>query len=107
MTKQPLISVSEGIFNRHSDLPSVSFKFGIDENCKNFDLQNFMNQICHKLKVPMKDLTVKQVQEGSAILEVDIFNKLETSDKKLKLKMIYNMVADEDDFQKELGTMKI
>ncbi|UJR12099.1 hypothetical protein I4U23_016277 [Adineta vaga] len=107
MTKQPLISVSEEIFNRHVELPSVSLKFGVDENCKQFNLKSFIHQICAKFKLTMKDLLVKKIQEGSAILEVDIFDKFETPDKKLKLKMIYNTMVNNEELQKELGRMKI
>ncbi len=48
---------------------------------------------------------IKQIQIGSAILEAEIYNKFESSDKKLHLKMIYNKFTEK--LKRELGKMKI
>jgi hypothetical protein len=57
------------------------------------------------LNLQINDILVKQIQIGSTIIEAEIDNKLESSDKKLNLKMIYNKLTDK--LKKYFGKMKV
>ncbi|CAF1264844.1 unnamed protein product, partial [Didymodactylos carnosus] len=106
LTEQPLISVSDEVLDNNIELPSSSIKFGIDEDCNEFDLRDFLSKFCDKfLNLKMSDITVKQIQSGSAILEAEIYNKFESKDKKLSLKMIYHSLTHK--VLKALGKMKV
>jgi hypothetical protein len=105
MTERPLISVSEEIFDNDNELTSSLLKFGIDEDCNQFNLQAFLNEVCKKLNLDINDITIKKIQNGSAILEAEINDKLESKSIKLKLKMLYESLTDK--LQEELGKLKI
>ena len=105
LTHQPLISIPDEVFDDHTKLASTSLKFGIDENCDQFKLQEFLTVFCDKTNLTMNDITVKRIQAGSAIVEAEIYNKLESKDKKLKIKMICDRLTDKE--KDNLGEMKI
>jgi hypothetical protein len=86
-------------------MPSSSIKFGIDEDCNKFNLKDFLSKICDKLNLKMNDIVVKQIQVGSAILEAEIYNKFESNDKKLHLKMICQKFTNK--IKEEFGIMKV
>jgi hypothetical protein len=78
---------------------------GIDEDYDKFDLQDFLIKLCKKLNLEKTDIVIKQIQPGSVIIQAEIYNKFESDDKKLHLKMIYQKLTDKE--QKELAKMKI
>jgi hypothetical protein len=105
MTERPLISVSDEIFDNNVEQTAQIFKFGIDEDCNQFNLQEFLNKVCGILNINKTDITIKKIQNGSAILEAEINDKLESKSIKLKLKMIYESLTDK--LQEELGKLKV
>ena len=105
LTKQPLISVADEVFDKNTAIPSACIKFGIDEDPSKFDLGTFLGQICDKLKLKNSDIKVEQIQTGSAIIQADLFDKFEASDKKLSVQMVVDIITDE--FKKLLGKMKV
>jgi hypothetical protein len=105
LTERPLISVSDELFDDDTELTSPLLKFGIDEDCNQFNLQEFLVKVCEMLNISINDITIKQIQNGSAIVETEIYNKLESKEKKLKIKMIYNLLTDK--LQEQLGKLKM
>ena len=105
LTQLPLISVADEVFDKKIDMPSASIKFGIDEDCTKFDLRTFLSQICDKFKLKPTDIKVDRIQAGSTILQADIFDKFESSGKKLSIQMVIDTITDE--FKKMLGKMKV
>ncbi|CAF1003852.1 unnamed protein product [Rotaria sordida] len=65
----------------------------------------FYRKFCDKLDLDINDIAIKQIQSGSAILEVEIYNRLESNDKKLRLKMIHHKLTDK--LKSKLAKMKI
>ncbi|UJR08049.1 hypothetical protein I4U23_012326 [Adineta vaga] len=104
LTKQPLISVANEIFDKHTKVTS-SLVFGIDEDCKTFELQPFLESFCKKFKLKMKDIVVKQIQQGSAIVHLDVLDKIESKEKNVCLNLIYHSLTDES--RQELGKTKM
>lgn len=80
-------------------------KLGIDENLNSFNLDEFWNQFCSKLGFSNDDVSIKRIQKGSAILEVEINDKLQNSSAKLKIKMICHSLTEK--LKTELGKMKL
>jgi hypothetical protein len=105
LTEQPLITVPDEVLDNNTELPASSIKFGIDEDCNKFDLRNFLSKFCNKVDLKMNDIVIKQIQSGSAILEAEIYNKFDSNDKKLRLKMIYHKLTDK--LKEELAKMKV
>ncbi|CAF3086825.1 unnamed protein product [Rotaria socialis] len=105
MTKRPLISVSDEIFDHNVAIESLILKFGIDEDCHQFKLQNFLNNICSMLNITMHDISIKNIQNGSAILETEIFGKLESKDKALKIRVMYESLTDK--MQEEIAKLNV
>ena len=89
LTNEPLIAVPEEIFDNKTELTSTSMKFAIDEACDRFNLKDFLNKFCDKTNLTMKDIAVRKIQVGSSVVEMDIFDKVEPNQKKIKLKLIY------------------
>ncbi|CAF2838103.1 unnamed protein product [Rotaria sp. Silwood2] len=94
LKKQPLISIPDEIFDSTTELQSSSIKLGIDEDCQTFDLRDFLKKFCDILNIEVNDISIKKRQAGSAILEVTIYGKFKSTDKKLSVKMIYDMLTD-------------
>jgi hypothetical protein len=46
--------------------------FGIDEDCNQFNLQEFLNKVCELLNININDIKIKKIQNGSAIIETEI-----------------------------------
>jgi len=65
-------------------------KFGIDEDCSQFSLQNFLNTVCTLLKISTDDISVRKIESGSTIIETVLNDKLQTKEKQLKFQLIYN-----------------
>ncbi|CAF1287756.1 unnamed protein product, partial [Rotaria sp. Silwood1] len=105
LTKQPLISVSDEILDSTIELQSSSIKLGIDEDCHKFDLRDFLKKFCDTLNLEINDISVQKIQAGSAILEATIYDKLKSSNKKTRLKMICNKLTDK--LQTQLAQMNI
>ncbi|CAF1340775.1 unnamed protein product [Rotaria sordida] len=105
LTKQPLVSICDEIFDNSIELQSSSIKFGIDEDYRAFDLRDFLRKFCNKLNLKINDIAVKRIQIGSVILETEIYNKLESYDKRPRLKMIAHKLTDA--LQEELAKMNI
>ncbi|CAF0874418.1 unnamed protein product [Rotaria sordida] len=105
LTGQPLISVAEEVFDSSTELTTSSLKLCIDEDCNQFDLQGFITKFCGKINLTMKDILIKKIQVGSCILEADIFNKFESNDKKLSLKMICKSITNK--LREEFSKMRI
>ncbi|CAF1566850.1 unnamed protein product, partial [Rotaria sordida] len=61
LTKQPLISVSDEIFDNNLELQSPSIKFGIDEDYHKFNLRDFLKKFCDNLNLEINDIVVKQI----------------------------------------------
>ncbi|CAM4805580.1 unnamed protein product [Rotaria magnacalcarata] len=105
MTKRPLISVSDEIFDRNVAIESLILKFGIDEDCHQFRLQTFLNNVCSILNITMHDISINNIQYGSTILETEIFGKLESKDKALKIRVMYESLTDK--MQEELAKLNV
>ncbi|CAF4557914.1 unnamed protein product [Rotaria socialis] len=86
LTQESLISIAPEVFHSNIELASTFIKVGIGKDCNDFDLKDFLNKFCHKLNLPMDYITVKHIQTGSSILEAEICNKFESSDKKIIFK---------------------
>lgn len=86
-------------------MPSSSIKIGIDVDHTKFDLRSFLNQFCEATDLSINDIEMKQIQTGSAILEAEIFNKIETGDKKIRVQMFVRKLTDK--LKEYLGIMKI
>ena len=105
MTERPLISVSDEIFDNNLELTTSLLTFGVDEDCNKLNLLEFLNKICEALNININDMKIRKIQNSSAIIETEIYDKLESKDKKLKLKMVYKSLTDE--LQQKLGKMSI
>jgi hypothetical protein len=64
-----------------------------------------MDKLCSKLNLKPNDIVIKKIQQGSAILEAEIYNKFQSGDKKVHLKMIYKSLTEK--LKRELAKMKI
>ena len=109
-TERPLIIVGDEILN-HDDggtnsLEISVLKFGIDEDCSQFSLQNFLNTVCTLLQISTDDISVRKIESGSTIIETVLNDKLQTKEKQLKFQLIYQLLPNID-FQKELGKLKM
>ncbi len=100
-----MISISHEILDDDTELVDSLLKFGIDEDCDQLNLQEFLNKVCDLLNINVGDITIKRIQNGSAIIETELNDKLESKEKKLKIKMIYNLLTDK--LQEELGKLKM
>ena len=105
ITNQPLVSIANEIYDRTTKLMKQSIKFGIDEDCKKFNLHEFMRQFCNKMSLPMNQIRVNKIQSGSAILEVVIDNKFESKDKKIRIQTMTEKLTPK--MLQELAEMKI
>ncbi|CAF2154580.1 unnamed protein product [Rotaria magnacalcarata] len=105
LTGQPLISIPEEVFDNSTELTTSSMKICIDEDCNQFNLQAFITEFCGKIKLSPKDIQIKQIQVGSSIIEAVIFNKFESSDKKLSIKMMCKLFTDK--LREELAKLKV
>ncbi|CAF3819920.1 unnamed protein product [Rotaria sp. Silwood1] len=105
LTKQPLISISDEIFDNTIELESSLIILGIDEDCHTFDLQKFLKEFCDTLNIEVNDISVKKIQAGSSIVEATIYDKFKPSGKKIRLKMIYDKLTDK--LRNLLGQMKV
>ena len=85
-----MISISEEILNDDNDEPVlVSLKFCVDEECQEFNLREFLTNVCELLNINLEEVTIKQIQSGSVIISTELCDKLQGKEKKLKIKMIY------------------
>ncbi|CAM4798763.1 unnamed protein product [Rotaria magnacalcarata] len=105
LTGQPIISVASEVFDDSIELPTSSLKICIDEDHNHFDLQQFLTKFCDKINVLPKDIIIKQIQVGSIVCDAEIFHDCESSDKKISIKMICQLITDK--FREEFGKMKI
>ena len=105
LTRRPLVTVPHEIYNVNAKLTSLSLKLGVDENCDQFDLQQFMTVFTSMIGFKMKDLLTKRIQQGSAILEIEIDDKFAGENRHLKIRAIADSITD--DLRDELGKMKI
>ncbi|CAM4882053.1 unnamed protein product [Rotaria socialis] len=105
LTGQPLISIPEEVFDNSMELATSSMKICIDEDCNQLNLQAFITEFCGKIKLSPKDMQIKQIQVGSSIIEAVIFNKFESSDKKLSIKMMCKLFTDK--LREELAKLKV
>lgn len=105
LTKHPLIAVSDEIYDPNTRITSFSLKLGIDENCNKFDLQEFLTTFSPTIGFKMKDFGIKRIQNGSAILEIEIDDKFEGGNQKLRIKAMVDSLND--NLRDELGKMKI
>lgn len=105
LTGEPLISVAEEVFDSTTELITSSLKLCIDEDCNQFDLQDFMSKFCNKLNIPLKGIKIKQIQTGSSIIEAEIFNDCESSEKKACIKIMCQSITE--NASKVLGKMKV
>lgn len=105
LTKQPLIAIADEVLDNHTEVTSSLIKFGIDEDCKTFDLREFLKTISGKLSLNINDIEVTKIQEGSTILEANILNKFVSNDKKIKIKMVCQQLKTE--FKDALGKLKM
>lgn len=100
-----MISISEEILKDDDvELPTISLNFGVDEECQGFNLQEYLGQACQLLNINPDDITVKQIQNGSTIITTELNDKLQGKEKKLKIKMIYDLLTDK--LQAELAKLK-
>jgi hypothetical protein len=106
LTNQPLIAVDNEILDNNNKVETLSLKFGIDEDCNKFDLREFLTEFCDKANLNIRDLAVKQIQEGSSMVQIDLPDKVEGDDSIIiRLKMFVHKLTDK--FKEELGKMKI
>ncbi|CAF3536292.1 unnamed protein product [Rotaria socialis] len=105
LTKQPLISVGDEIFDDTTEVTSLLLVLGIEEDPNLFDLKDFLAQFCRKINIPVVDLQVQQIQIGSCIVITEIWNKFKSSDKKVRVKMICKSLTQK--LLQKLGLMKI
>ncbi|CAM4930550.1 unnamed protein product [Rotaria socialis] len=105
LTKQPLTSVGDEIFDDTTEVTSLLLVLGIEEDPNLFDLKDFLAQFCRKINIPVVDLQVQQIQIGSCIVITEIWNKFKSSDKKVRVKMICKSLTQK--LLQKLGLMKI
>ncbi|CAF2922655.1 unnamed protein product, partial [Rotaria sp. Silwood2] len=105
LTNQPLITVTDEVWDNSSKIPSSSIKIGIDVDHKKFYLRRFLHQFCALIGLSISDIVMKRIQVGSVIMEVEIFNKFEGNDKKIHLKMMGHKITDK--LKEPFGIMKI
>jgi hypothetical protein len=93
LTNTPMIAIP--IEDDDDDKSSpIILKLGIDEKCSEFNLDTFINTFCRKLGLPSKYLHIKKIQEGSAILEAEITDKLGQTGGSIKLQLIHDTLTD-------------
>ncbi|CAF1003538.1 unnamed protein product [Adineta steineri] len=101
LTKMPLVSVSDDILSNNLALESVSFKFVIDENYNEFNIENFLSKMCNILNISRNDIDIRKIQKGSVILELEFMKKFGSGMKKIKMKAIYHAITDK--LREEMG----
>lgn len=108
LTKMPLVSISDEILNNNSQIECLSFKFVIDEDYDEFNLETFLNKTCSLLNIDRNDIHVRKIQKGSVILYFDrIVKKISNvaTEIKLQVRSIYDTLTDR--MKKELGKLKV
>lgn len=103
ITKEPIVSVSDEIFNENDELTSPILKFAIDINYDDFVLKKFVKKLSKMMNIDLKDIDIKKIQQGSTVLEMEIFKQV--GSKLEKIKLIYKSMTDE--MRKQLGKLKV
>lgn len=105
LAEEPLISVANEIFDNTTELESLFLVIGIDEDYNQIELKDLLEKFFNKINVPIIHMQVKQIQIGSCIVTTEILNKFNSSDKKLKIRMICKSLTQK--LREALAQMKI
>jgi len=105
VTEKPLISIANEVMDDTVEISSVSLKICVDQDCKSFNLKEFLQKLSEKLNINMKDIIMTKIQEGSAVLEAQLSEKFLGNDAKIVLKALVGTLTDE--VQKDFGIMKM
>lgn len=104
LTRKPLVVVADEVLDDSATLSSVSIKIGIDQDCKKFELKEFLVKFCEKLNLNIKDILVKKIQKGSALLEAELPDKFIGHSGKVLLKAVIAKLTPA--VQSEFGIME-